>query len=82
MTPPRAELLRLFTPQVGGECLSIRDTSRLRLLEVVRVDPLHVECTDSCYSHSQGSAMECAAAIDLLRVSGHVTLADATRAKH
>ena len=26
--------------------------------------------------------MECAAAIDLLRVNGHVTLTDATRAKH
>ena len=26
--------------------------------------------------------MECAAAVDLLRVHGHMTLADATRAKH
>jgi four helix bundle protein len=34
------------------------------------------------FSIAQGSAMECAAAIDLLRVNGHVTLADATRAKH
>ena len=34
------------------------------------------------FSMAQGSAMECAAAIDLLRVNGHVTLADATRAKH
>ena len=33
------------------------------------------------FSMAQGSAMECAAAIDLLRVLGHVTLADATRAK-
>ena len=31
---------------------------------------------------AQGSAMECAAAIDLLRVNGQVSLADATRAKH
>ena len=34
------------------------------------------------FSIAQGSAMECAAAIDILRVNGHVTLADATRAKH
>jgi len=34
------------------------------------------------FSMAQGSAMECAAAVDLLRVYGHVTLADATRAKH
>lgn len=34
------------------------------------------------FSMAQGSAMECAAAIDLLRVNGHVTLPDATRAKH
>ncbi len=34
------------------------------------------------FSIAQGSAMECAAAIDLLRVNRHVTLADATRAKH
>ena len=33
------------------------------------------------FSMAQGSAMECAAAIDLLRLLGHVTLADATRAK-
>jgi hypothetical protein len=31
---------------------------------------------------SQGSAMECAAAIDILRVNGQVTLPDAARAKH
>ena len=41
-----------------------------------RPDRLHF------FSMAQGSAMECAAAIDLLRVLGHVTLADATRAKH
>ncbi|MEO8499790.1 MAG: four helix bundle protein [Vicinamibacteria bacterium] len=34
------------------------------------------------FSIAQGSAMECAAAIDLLRIHGHVTLKDATRAKH
>ena len=34
------------------------------------------------FSIAQGSAMECAAAIDLLRVNRHVTLPDATRAKH
>ncbi len=34
------------------------------------------------FSMAQGSATECAAAIDLLRVNGHVTPADATRAKH
>ena len=33
------------------------------------------------FSIAQGSAMECAAAIDLLRVNRHVTFADATRAK-
>ena len=31
---------------------------------------------------AQGSAMECAAAVDILRVTGSVTMADATRAKH
>lgn len=34
------------------------------------------------FSIAQGSAMECAAAIDLLRVNGHVTLAHAAGAKH
>jgi len=28
------------------------------------------------------SAMECAAALDILRVTGHLAAADATRAKH
>ena len=34
------------------------------------------------FSIAQGSAMECAAAIDILRVTGGLTLPDATRAKH
>lgn len=34
------------------------------------------------FSIAQGSAMECAAAFDILRVNGQVTVADATRAKH
>ena len=34
------------------------------------------------FTMSQGSAMECAAAIDILRIQGHVALQDATRAKH
>ena len=34
------------------------------------------------FSIAQGSAMECAAAVDILRVTGCLTLADATRAKH
>ena len=34
------------------------------------------------FSIAQGSAMECAAAIDILRVLGHATLTDAARAKH
>ena len=34
------------------------------------------------FSMAQGSAMECAAAIDVLRVTGRVSPADATRAKH
>jgi four helix bundle protein len=34
------------------------------------------------FSMAQGSAMECAAAIDVLRVTGHLAPADATRAKH
>lgn len=34
------------------------------------------------FSIAQGSAMECAAAIDLVRVNRHVTLADAIHAKH
>ncbi len=34
------------------------------------------------FSIAQGSAMECAAAIDILRVTGCLRLEDATRAKH
>jgi four helix bundle protein len=34
------------------------------------------------FAMSQGSAMECAAAIDILRVTGCLTPEDATRAKH
>ena len=34
------------------------------------------------FAIAQGSAAECAAAVDILRVLGHVTFADATRAKH
>ena len=34
------------------------------------------------FSMAQGSAMECAAAIDILRVTGCLSQADATRAKH
>jgi len=34
------------------------------------------------FSMAQGSAVECAEAIDLLRMQGNVTLAEATRAKH
>lgn len=34
------------------------------------------------FAMAQGSAMECAAAIDVLRVTGALVLADATRAKH
>ena len=34
------------------------------------------------FAMAQGSAMECAAALDLLRVTGQLGLADATRAKH
>ena len=34
------------------------------------------------FSMAQGSAMECAAAIDILRVTGCLNPADATRAKH
>jgi four helix bundle protein len=41
-----------------------------------RPDRLHF------FAIAQGSAMECAAAIDILRVTGLVTFADATRARH
>jgi len=34
------------------------------------------------FTMAQGSAMECAAALDILRVTGHLAAADATRAKH
>ena len=34
------------------------------------------------FSMAQGSAMECAAALDILRVTGCLSQADATRAKH
>ena len=34
------------------------------------------------FAMAQGSALECAAAIDILRVNGHVAVADATTAKH
>ena len=34
------------------------------------------------FSMAQGSTMECAAALDILRVTGHLATTDATRAKH
>ena len=34
------------------------------------------------FSMAQGSAMECAAALDILRVTGHLAAPDAIRAKH
>ena len=34
------------------------------------------------FAMAQGSAMECAAALDILRVMGQLSIADATRAKH
>ena len=34
------------------------------------------------FAMAQGSAMECAAALDILRVTGQLSIADATRAKH
>jgi four helix bundle protein len=34
------------------------------------------------FTMAQGSAAECGAAIDLLQVSGHLSAADAARAKH
>ena len=34
------------------------------------------------FAMAQGSAAECAAAVDLLRATGRVSLADAVRAKH
>ena len=34
------------------------------------------------FSMAQGSAMECAAALDILRVTGSLSHSDATRAKH
>jgi four helix bundle protein len=34
------------------------------------------------FAIAQGSAMECAAAVDILRVTSAITLAEATRAKH
>ncbi len=41
-----------------------------------RPDRLHF------FAIAQGSAMECAAAVDILRVTGCVTFPEATRAKH
>ena len=41
-----------------------------------RPDRLHF------FAIAQGSAMECAAAVDILRLTGCVTFAEATRAKH
>ena len=67
-TSPRDQLERAS----ASICLNLAEGCGRR----ARRDRLHF------FSIAQGSAMECAAAIDILRVNGHVTFEDATRAKH
>ena len=68
----RASLRDQLERAAASICLNIAEGSG----RSTRRDRLHF------FSIAQGSAMECAAAIDLLRVRGHVTFADATRTKH
>lgn len=68
----RASLRDQLERAAASICLNIAEGCGRR----TRRDRLHF------FSIAQGSGMECAAAIDLLRVSGQVTFADATRAKH
>ena len=70
--PARAPLRDQLERAAASICLNIAEGCGRR----TRRDRLHF------FSIAQGSAMECAAAIDLLRVNGHVTFADAIRAKH
>ncbi len=56
----------------ASTCLNLAEGCGRR----ARRDRLHF------FAIAQGSAMECAAAVDILRVLGHLTFADATRAKH
>jgi len=68
----RASLRDQLERAADSVCLNLAEGCGRRS----RRDRLHF------FSISQGSAMECAAAVDLLRVAGRIPLADAIRAKH
>ena len=68
----RAPLRDQLERAAASVCLNIAEGCG----RATRRDRLHF------FSIALGSAMECAAALDLLRVNGHVTFADAIRAKH
>ena len=68
----RASLRDQLERASASICLNLAEGCGRR----TRPDRLHF------FAIAQGSAMECAAVIDLLRVNGHVPFADATRAKH
>ena len=68
----RAPLRDQLERAAASICLNLAEGCGRR----TRPDRLHF------FSMAQGSAMECAAALDLLRVNRHVTFSDTTRAKH
>ena len=68
----RAPLRDQLERAAASICLNLAEGCGRR----ARRDRLHF------FAMAQGSATECAAAIDLLRVNGHATPAVATRARH
>ena len=68
----RAALRDQLERAAASTCLNLAEGCGRR----TRPDRLHF------FSIAQGSAMECAAALDILRVTGCLSQADATRAKH
>ena len=68
----RASLRDQLERAAASTCLNLAEGCGRR----ARRDRLHF------FAIAQGSAMECAAAVDLLSVTGKVTFADSTRAKH
>ena len=68
----RAPLRDQLERAAASICLNLAEGSARR----TRPDRIHF------WSIAQGSAMKCAAAVDILRVNGQIALADAIRAKH
>ena len=68
----RASLRDQLERASASICLNLAEGCGRR----TRPDRLHF------FAIAQGSAMECAAAVDILRVAGCVTFPEATRAKH